>query len=499
MSIKAGMICFLSIYAGSTMAQQNLLEFSQAVRLDSTVNSAAEESMPVFSKDSSTLYFTRTYDKNSTGGEFDQDIWQSEKKDGKYLEANRVKELNNKLHNAVFGVNKDGSAIYLFNAYEGKKDMEKGISMAEKKGKKWATPQKLDIPGLLIEGEFYGFHVNEEETIILLSYAGPGSIGQEDLYVVFRQNDGSWKSPTHLGSAINTEGFEMSPFLSKSLDTLYFSSDRPGGYGDADVYYSVRQDNSWTNWTEPINLGPNINTPRFDAFFIRTGHTVYWSSNRDNIRSDIYTAQVLPPPIPDLVARAEGTDATVYQGSDGKIDLTIEGGLGPYTTLWSNGSTDEDISGLPRGEYLVTITDSRGMTVETSVFINEPAAPTDLVSREPETDFALSEKIYFDLNSSFHNAQNKKTLNAFIAQLKENPGMKIHVESHCDERASDVYNVWLSRRRMEKTIDYLVQSGIPRDMITGSFKGEREPDINCSPCDEVQYTKNRRTTLTATK
>jgi outer membrane protein OmpA-like peptidoglycan-associated protein len=494
---KWGMVIAMLGAYGGALAQQPVLDFTEAVKLPGSVNGDAEESMPVFSKDSATLFFTRTYDKKSTGGEFDQDIWMSVKgSDGKYGVATRVDELNNKLHNAVFGVNKDGSVIYLFNAYEGKKDLEKGISMAVKKGKKWADPKKLIIPDLKIEGDFYGFHVNEEETIILISYNGTTTFGNEDLYVVKRQNDGTWSAPENMGNTINSAGYEMSPFLSKGMDTLYFSSDRPGGYGDGDVYYSVRTGSAWTDWTTPVNLGTKINTARFDAFFIRSGNTVYWSSNRDAIRSDIWTAHVLPPPIPDLIATiATKRDVTENGGSDGSIDLTVEGGVGPYTYQWSNGTTEEDPSGLKRGEYLVTVTDSRGKTAEVSVFIDEP--PIDVAVTDPPTTIEIKEVIYFDLNSSFLNSENRKTLNALLAQLKANPGTKLHVESHCDERDSDVYNIWLSERRMNRTIDYLVSGGIPRDLITGGYKGEREPDIKCTECSEDQYTKNRRTTITA--
>jgi outer membrane protein OmpA-like peptidoglycan-associated protein len=380
-------------------------------------------------------------------------------------------------------------------AYEGKKDMEKGIAIAEKKGKKWQKPKKINIPGLKIEGSFYGFHVNEEETVILISHAGPGTLGGEDLYVSFRQNDGSWKDPMNLGPTLNSSSYEVSPFLSPNMDTLYFTSDRPGGFGDGDVYYSIRLDDSWANWSTPINLGPVINTPRFDAFFIRTGNTVYWSSNREGVRADIYTATVVPPVIPDLTASTEVIKVSEYGGKDGQIDLTVEGGVGPYTYQWSNGSTDEDITGVPRGEYLVTVTDSRGRTLDVSVFVGEPDPVLATVEEPGENDELLAEKIYFDLNSSFLNKENRKTLNAVVPRIKELGlgKIKIHVESHCDERDTDYYNMWLSERRMNRTIDFLVSSGIPRDIISGTYKGEREPDVKCKSCSEEDFTKNRRT------
>src|SRR5690606_25636783 len=106
---------------------------------------------------------------------------------------------------------------------------------------------------------------------------------------------GKWSAPMHMGSAINSTGFEISPYLSKNSDTLYFSSNGFGGEGDADIFYSVKKGN-WTSWTTPINLGNVINSPKFDAYFVHSGNQAYWSSNRDGERADIYMLNILTPP-----------------------------------------------------------------------------------------------------------------------------------------------------------------------------------------------------------
>ena len=69
------------------------------------------------------------------------------------------------------------------------------------------------------------------------------------------------------------------------------------------------------------------------------------------------------------------------------------------------------------------------------------------------------------------------------------------VVSHCDRRDTKSYNIWLSKKRMERTINYLVSKGFTRDLITGSYKGEDEPDVICDNCSEEQFTKNRRTVI----
>lgn len=357
----------LSVISLSSQAQ--FWKTSDPIRLSGDVNTDAEESIPVFSKDSSKLYFVRTYDDDNKGGDLDQDIWSSTQEGpGNYTGSEREKSLNNKFNNAIVGVNKDESVMYVLNAYDGKKDLEKGIAISRKEGDSWSTPEKVDVAGLDIEGDFYGFHVTEDESVMIISYAGPNSMGEEDLYVSEKKG-GSWSTPVHMGAMVNSSGFEIGPFLTPGKDTLFFSSNGMGGEGDADIFYSVRT-GDWTSWSRPVNLGTPINTPKFDAYFIHNGRQAYWSSNRESELSDIYMINILTPPAVDIVCSS--TDVTKYKAADGKVDATVSGGVAPYTFKWSNGQSSEDIANLEPGEYSVTVTDAIGQTAETSCSLIEP-------------------------------------------------------------------------------------------------------------------------------
>jgi OOP family OmpA-OmpF porin len=461
-------------------------------RLGGSVNTTAEENFPIFLKSDNSLYFTRTFDKTSRYGLYDQNVWKSEKEgEQTYQLGENIKKINNKFNNCIVGFNSDETKIYLLNSYGGKKDLKKGICYSMKKGDNWTEPKSIEIPGLDIEGNFYSFHINKEENAIIISYLGPNSEGEEDLYISLLEND-KWSAPKSMGESINSKGFEISPYLSKSSDTLFFSSNGFGGEGDADIFYAIRKNDSWFDWSEPINIGSKINSPKFDAYFTMSDKTLYWSSNRESEKSDIYYTTFLPPP-PPLFASAEGTDVTIYQGNDGKIDLTPKGGVSPYSYQWSNGSTEEDPQELIKGIYEVTVTDAVGQKVTLTVPINEPGP---VIVQETKPEILLPQAvIYFDLNSSYFNKQNYTDLDAFILKMKDYPNTRLTITSHCDRRESDAYNIWLSKRRMERTIGYLVQNGIPKKNISGDFRGEREPDIKCDNCSEDQFTKNRRTTI----
>ena len=375
--MKKTTLLYVMAASFSWTANAQFWDYSEPVKLKGTINSVeSEESIPVFSKDSSTLYFVRTFNKANKGDANDQDIWKSTKQDdGSYSASERIKSLNNKFNNAVVGLSSDGSSMYLLNAYDGKKDQTKGISFSKNERGNWSVPEPMVIEGLDIDGDFYGFHVNEKEDAIIISYKGPGTKGEEDLYVSTKSGE-KWSSPVHMGTAINSSGFEISPFLSKSQDTLFFSSNGFGGEGDADIFYSVKQ-GGWSDWSAPKNLGPRINSPKFDAYFSYSGKQAYWSSNRDDERSDIYFIEIFMPP--PLEIECSSLPATIYKGADGSIDLMIQSGAAPYTFLWSNGAITEDALELSKGEYSVTVTDAAGQVSSTSCFVEEPPMLIDPV------------------------------------------------------------------------------------------------------------------------
>ncbi len=479
-------------------ANAQFWDFSPASKLSETINSNAEESMPMFSKDSSTLYFVRTFDAKNAGGAIDQDIWYSSKNEkGFYGKSEKLTTLNNKLNNAVCGMNADGTSLYLINCYEGKHPKESGIAISQKKGGSWGKPKSLKIPALKIKGDFINFFVSQDENVIILSYAGMDSKGMEDLYLIKKQVDGSWSNPLNLGTSINSSGFEISPFLSLGLDTLYFSTNGRGGMGDADIFYTVRQDDSWTNWSEPENMGDKINSSKFDAYLIASGNQFYWSSNRESDKSDIYfTTRLYPPAITLSVLPIIST----VPKKGHAIDLTVNGGGKHLKYSWSNNDTVQDPQDLQPGVYKVRVSDEYGqeafaeVKIDVPVFANEDEMEASKV-KELNKDLDKNNIIYFDDNSSYLNLENKKVLDYVIPILKSKPELKVFVLAYADKRGTNHYNYWLSERRMKRSIAYLVEHGIDKNRITGSYKGESEPLINCSNCDEEQLKLNRRTTI----
>ena len=437
-------VIFLCGFCVNSIAQ--FWQVSAPKKLPGTVNTAPfEEIMPIFSKDSSVLYFVRAFDPSSVAGESDQDVWFSKRAaDGSYSACQPMTDLNNKYNNGIVGVSASGKSLYVLNSYEGKKDLVKGLSATSMKGGKWQSPAEVVIPTLDIEGEFYTFFVSESEDVIIISYKGPNTLGEEDLYVSKKSN-GQWSAPQHMGNAINTVGFETTPFLTKGMDTLFFSSNGHGGLGDADIFYSVRQGDSFTSWSGPINLGDNVNSPKFDAYFSYSGNTMYWSSNRDGERSDIYMASILTPPA--LSLRCNGTDVSTFGGADGTLSSIVTGGVAPFTYSWSNGSSVQNPVGLAKGTYVINVKDALGQKVSCIAKVGEPLPVQDLTFKH-----------VFDYNNANLTCAENESLAAFVKQVEAqvNNGrssVKINITSSASfvpTKAYDGSNQKLAEARAER-------------------------------------------------
>ena len=489
--MKTNLLAIL-LFAGSGVCNAQFWNHTDPIKLEGTVNTEAEESIPVFSNDGSYLYFVRTFDGSNAGGDTDQDIWISKLNNGKYDNCSRLKTVNNKFNNAIVGFGGKGQTMYLLNSYNGKKDIHKGLAASSGSGDSWSNPEEVTIPGLDIDGDFYGFAISSDEKVIIISYAGPGSKGEEDLYVSTKSG-GSWSTPKHMGAAINSAGFEISPFLSKTMDTLFFSSNGFGGLGDADIFYSVKQ-GDWTKWSAPVNMGDKINSDKFDAYFSHDGMNAYWSSNRDDKRSDIYMlSKIVPPPPPPISLACTGVDISTYGAKDGSIDAVVEGGVPPYTFEWSNGAATEDVNGLEKGEYTITVTDNVGQTATCSSPIAEPE-PVDL------TVVVEINEIKFDLDKWNIRPDAAKELDKIVEILNDNPKMVIELGSHTDCRGSAAYNKRLSEKRAKSSADYIKKRISNPDRITSKGYGETKLLNDCacegdqeSTCSDEQHQENRRT------
>ncbi|MBO7458919.1 MAG: putative transporter [Paludibacteraceae bacterium] len=253
--------------------------------LPNTINtSIGEEYGPTFTIDDNTLYFVGL---NRSETNMTEDIFVSrrDRKTGEWSTAQMVPGLSNPYRNeAPTSISGDGRTMLLF--------MEGRMCFSVRGQQGWSEPRPL--PRHLQLGNWQADAMISADGSALLFAANYPAEGEEkpslNIFVSERTENG-WSKPYSIGSTINTAGMERSPFLHPDMQTLYFSSDRPGTRGELDVWVSRRlADSCWNCWSEPENLGETINTNGRDCWYkiSADGQTAYYAQ-KNGRKQDIYS------------------------------------------------------------------------------------------------------------------------------------------------------------------------------------------------------------------
>lgn len=275
--------------------------FCQRVPLPPYINTPLHESAPVLSADGRQLFFWRLDDPIGFGA---QDIFLAVWNDtiGDFgLPMHLGSGINDPRGNIPFGITPDGQHLLVYKEFRNPRNLcELGISR-RLTGDLWAAPVQLKVQNFYSEsGSSLTAALGWDGRTLLLSMRGKGTLGGEDLYVSFYDPEQKlWSEPLHLGPIINTPADEITPFLAPDGLTLYFSTNgRPDSKG-MDIYMTRRLDDSWQRWTVPQRLPEPINSPADDYYFkfaaLRPDIAYFVSTDSMSTKGrDIYRAP-LPP------------------------------------------------------------------------------------------------------------------------------------------------------------------------------------------------------------
>jgi outer membrane protein OmpA-like peptidoglycan-associated protein len=278
----------------------------------STINTYANDIMPIVSADGNTLYFVRKKYEKNYGPDKRDDVWVSNKdNNGNWTEAvNLGPPINNEEHNQVLYISPDGQTMMVGNQYAANgKISGKGISISRRIGNNWTIPEPVKIEAFLNNDPQFSLSFSANRKIIVMSIMSNITYGKKDLYVSFQLDEKHYTEPLNLGPVINTYLEENTPYLAPDGKTLYFSSDGHPGYGSSDVFVSKRLDDSWQKWSEPMNLGPEINAKSWDAYYNvpASGDKAYMVSSSENVpNSDIYVVEIPKAARPEPVSLIAG-------------------------------------------------------------------------------------------------------------------------------------------------------------------------------------------------
>ncbi|MEZ5040529.1 MAG: OmpA family protein [Saprospiraceae bacterium] len=291
-------LLFLAFY---TIAQPAI------TNLGLNINTEYDETAPMISPDGKTLYFVRKGDTNNNGKLNEADIWLSNKQpDDSWSRAiNAGTPLNNRFANRVVSIIPSGHQLYLINVY---KKADSRLALSHRTGRTWSFPEVVQIDSTGNPLADIDYHINSWGNIMVLSMARGDALGQRDLYVSIKKQDGQWSTPKHMGDIINSNRQEGAVFLALDGKTLYFSSNGHGGLGGMDLFVSRRLDETWTNWSKPENLGNQINSKENDIYISlpAQGNPAYIVRQEVDKNTDIYAVNLVKEQQPNPVVLVHG-------------------------------------------------------------------------------------------------------------------------------------------------------------------------------------------------
>ncbi|WP_338767556.1 OmpA family protein [Bernardetia sp. ABR2-2B] len=255
-------------------------------RVTEVINARKLQYFAVLTADEEEMYFTA---RESNDPRADEDILRSVKKDSLWQTPEKVTELNTKTNEGTCTISADGRTI-IFTICEGS---ERGVYgrcdlfISEKQGDKWSEPKNM---GDIINTRSWESQASlsaDGRTLYFISDRS-GGFGRTDIWKSTRNDRGVWEAPQNLGSQINTAGEEYSPFIHVNGRTLFFSSDTHLGFGGFDLFKTEIDENSEKGWTKPQNLGYPINTytDQQSLFVTADGKTAYYADGETELQVD---------------------------------------------------------------------------------------------------------------------------------------------------------------------------------------------------------------------
>ena len=437
--------------------------------------------------------------------------------DGSLKDVRRAfKNLNTKFHESTPVFTKDGTTVYFTrnnynNGKRGKNANETTLLKVYKatlKGESWdaITELPFNSDNYSVAHPALSF---DEKTLYFASDM-PGTLGQSDIYKVSINDDGTFGTPENLGKTINTEGRETFPF-STEKNELYFASDGHPGLGGLDVFVSkARQDGSFK---EVLNVGEPLNSSKDDFGFLFNTNTKigYVTSNRDGGLGgdDIYKAKETRPieyPCEQFLA---GTVADVETGEmieNAKVSL-YDSSYKLLKSATTNAKGEFDFGEVDceakyyiktekeaynTDEISTTIADNTGKTIVPVTI--EKTLKKVTVGDDIAKVFGIK-IIYFDLNKYNIRSDAALELSKILDVMVQNPTIKIDIRSHTDSRNTAAYNEKLSERRAASTKEWLIQNGVNQSRLTAKGYGESQLVNKCADgveCAEEEHQANRR-------
>jgi outer membrane protein OmpA-like peptidoglycan-associated protein len=453
--------------------------------LGNAVNTSDDELGPIISSDGRTIFFDRQNVATNTGGvNDDEDVYSSRfEADQWSIAKNMGNMVNTPLADNLVAVSADNNTLMFAKSNE--------LFVKHRTENGWSDFEKINIT-ISNQSQFFVASLSADNKAIVFSAKLHENLFHDnkrdecDLYVSTKDKSNKWSAPVNLGKVINTPGNETSPYLSADTKTLYFATDGRPGLGYQDIFYSKRLDDTWTSWSVPVNLGPEVNTPGFDAYYTvpASGDNAYFVSQGRGGKGDIFRIRLHDEAKPNPVTVVSG----LVLSSKTKLPLSARI---HFENLTSGVEVGEARSDPKTGAYRIvlpfgTLYGIRAyLTDYYSVHENIELKESDNKYTEVKKDLFMVplqigetiklNNVFFEAGLPTLKSESFPELNRLMEILKDNPGIYIELAGHTDNKGDASTLLKLSEDRVSTVKAYLVSNGIDTNRITGKGYGATQP------------------------
>ncbi len=451
--------------------------------LSATVNAFAMQYFPVMTADERELIFTR---RVGGGQDDDEDlvVCKQDSAGGWKTPESISSNINTGLNEGTCTISADGRQL-IFTSCIGRRGYGScDLFESRKVGEEWSKPLNLgpevnspaweSQPSLSSDGRML-FFVSDRR----------GGLGNKDIYVSYKLENGRWTKAENLGEKINTPYDEISPFIHVNGRTLFTASNGRPGFGGYDIYRSDYENGAWMA-TENFGSPVNNHEDQFSLFITRDGQRGFYSHEDNNRVNSSILFEIRVPEELQLQYKSNYVKGIVR-------DAQIKKPLGARVELFNinkNELTSSVNADSVTGEYLMVLTQGAdyalyishpGYLFKSMNFnyeVQENLVPVAMdVFLDPVKIGAsvVLNNIFFDLNKFEIKEKSITELDKVIRFLGDNPGIRIEVGGHTDNVGTAAYNLQLSLKRAQAVVSHLIAHGIDAARLAQKGYGAQKP------------------------
>jgi len=347
----------------------------------------------------------------------------------------------------VTSVSYDGTMLFLTR----EDNFNSDVYISDYKNGQWTRSRPLAKP---VNSKYWESHasISKDNKTLYFTSNRRGGFGEMDIFKSIRDEEGDWDEPKNLGSTVNTSLNEDTPFITEDGKSLFFSSQGHNSMGGYDIYVTSIDDEG--NWTDPVNLGYPINTTDDDLFYYpwNNGQVAYLALLESDTygKEDIYKVKI---------ASEEAEEKVTTEIIDTeKPDITLEKEI-----------VDEEIS-----EETIEKAEEEAEESKEKEIAEEIEEETEKeVSEIKSIEFELI-PVYFNFDNFNMTEKGKMKLDKLVNLLKNYPDLKAELYGHTDALGPAEYNQRLSEKRAMSAQKYLVNKGINNNRLKAAGLGETQ-------------------------